>query len=281
MVIDFHTHVFPGFFRRQRERFFSGEPGYKALYGQTEARLAGVNDLLKSMDDEEVERSVIFGFPWENPEYYRRHNDYIIEAAQTHPKRLTGFCCFSPLSKGGPEEAERCLKAGLDGVGELALYSPGSLFESKNPLREVVAVCSRLDAPLVLHTSEPVGHEYPGKVPMEPRELYAFIKACPSNRIVLAHWGGGLFLYALMIKEVKEVFQNVWFDTAASPYLYSPEIYRIAGEIIGFEKILFGSDYPLLRPQRYLKEMSSIGLSHRSIRQMTRLNAQQLLGLTD
>ncbi|MBW2168847.1 MAG: amidohydrolase family protein, partial [Deltaproteobacteria bacterium] len=96
----------------------------------------------------------------------------------------------------------------------------------------------------------------------------------------LAHWGGGIFLYALMKKEVKEVLQNVWLDTAASPFLYTPEIYRIAGDIIGFEKIIFGTDYPLIKPQRYFNEMESAGLSSAAIEQITGLNAANLLGLS-
>jgi predicted TIM-barrel fold metal-dependent hydrolase len=82
-----------------------------------------------------------------------------------------------------------------------------------------------------------------------------------------------------MKKEVRDVLQNVWFDTAASPYLYTPDIYRIAGEIIGFEKILFGSDYPLIRPQRYFKEMRSAGLSPSVMEQVAGVNAAQLLRL--
>ena len=109
--------------------------------------------------------------------------------------------------------------------------------------------------------------------------IYHFLKTYPKNRIVLAHWGGGLFFYALMKKEVKEALNYVWFDTAASPYLYNPDVYRLAGEIIGFEKIIFGSDYPLLRPERYLKEMKSAGLSSKSINKIAGENAASLLGL--
>jgi predicted TIM-barrel fold metal-dependent hydrolase len=86
-------------------------------------------------------------------------------------------------------------------------------------------------------------------------------KAYPENRIILAHWGGGLLLYALMKKEVKTVLQNVWFDTAASPYLYRSEMYRVAGEVVGFDKILLAAITRFLKPQRYFKEMGDAGLS--------------------
>jgi hypothetical protein len=54
-------------------------------------------------------------------------------------------------------------------------------------------------------------------------------------------------------------------------------MYRIAGEIIGFEKILFGSDFPLLSPARYVKEIASEGLSPDQQKQILGLNAARLL----
>ena len=35
---------------------------------------------------------------------------------------------------------------------------------------------------------------------------------------------------------------NVWFDTAASPLLYGPEVWRKTPD----DRVLFGSDYPLI-----------------------------------
>jgi predicted TIM-barrel fold metal-dependent hydrolase len=142
-----------------------------------------------------------------------------------------------------------------------------------------MAICLKYDVPLLLHVNEPVGHQYPGKTRMSLNYLYKFLKKYPSNRIVLAHWGGGLFLYVLLKREVREVLTNVWFDTAASPFLYRPEIYRMAGEIVGYDKILFGSDYPLLKPERYFKEMHSAGLSARQIEEIAGKNSEGLLRL--
>ena len=280
MIIDFHTHIFPRYFREERQRLFTGEPGFEILYRSPKSHLAGRKSLLRDMNEEKVEKSVIVGFPWEKEAHFRRHNDYIMEAVKRHPDRLIGFCSFSPRSPLGWIEAERCLKGGLSGVGELAFYqSPFDDRDIEN-MKEMMEVCAQLDAPVMLHTNEPVGHQYPGKTPMSLAQLYRLVEAYPSNRIVLAHWGGGLFFYALMKKEVKEALSNVWFDTAATPYLYKPEIYKIAGEIIGFERILFGSDYPLLKPGRYFEEMASVNLQDRAIRQICGETAVKLLGLS-
>jgi len=277
MIIDFHTHVFPPFFRNERNLYFPEEPAFQLLYNSPNSRLVGIEELLKTMDEEGVHKSVIFGFPWQKTDNFSRHNDYIIESVQRHPDRLIGFCSFAPLSPEAPKEAERCLESGLSGVGELATYDCGISGRHILAFKDIMKICSQFDVPLLLHTNEPVGHQYPGKSPMILSELYKLLKEYPSNRIVLAHWGGGLFFYALMKKEVKEVFRNVWFDTAASPYLYVPDIYRTAGEIVGFEKVLFGSDYPLLNPGRYFKEMESINLSSGSFKKIVGENAAHLL----
>ena len=279
MIVDFHTHIFPPFFRNDRNLFFPEEPDFERIYHFPKSRLVGIKKLLRDMDKEKIDKSVIFGFPWQKVDHFRRHNDYIIEAVQRHPDRLIGFCCFAPLSPQASEEAERCLESGLSGVGELAIYDSFFSLNETMALRGIMEVCSRFDVPVLLHTNEPVGHHYPGKTPMSLGQIYHFLKTYPENRIVLAHWGGGLFFYALMKKEVKEALSYVWFDTAASPYLYNPDVYRLAGEIIGFERIIFGSDYPLLRPGRYLKEMESAGLSSKSINKIAGENAASLLGL--
>jgi hypothetical protein len=280
MVIDCHTHIFPSYFREKRDTFFSQERAFEALYRSETGRLAGKEELLRSMEEQGIRKSVIFGFPWEKQEHFRRHNDYIIESVRKHPDKLIGFCCFSPLSPHGAEEVTRCLDAGLAGVGELAVYHAGFSKEMIRGLHEVMETCADRNVPVLFHANEPVGHFYPGKTPVHLREIYDLLKQYPSNQIVLAHWGGGLFFYSLMKKEVRDVFKNVWFDTAASPYLYSPQVYRLAGELVGFEKILFGSDYPLLKPDKYFREMAEAGLSSETLRMVKGENAKRLLALT-
>ena len=277
MIIDFHTHIFPPLIRENREDFLKGEQAFKTLYNSPQARLVGAGDLISAMDEAGVQKSVVFGFPWENADYFKLNNDYVVEAVNRHPDRLVGLACFSPFSPTGAREAERCFDQGLSGVGELAVYSGGITAAVVQALEPVMATCLARDGLFMLHTNEPVGHPYPGKTPNTLRQIYDFVRAYPNNRIILAHWGGGLLFYALMKKEVVKVLENVWFDTAAAPFLYRPEMYRVAGEVVGFNKILFGSDYPLLKPQRYFKEMGAAGLTTDQMDQITGLNAQNLL----
>ncbi len=241
---------------QRREDFFGEDPAFRWLYDSPQAKLVTAESLLQAMADHGVEKSVIFGFPWRTLKIMRRHNDYILEAQHRSPRHLIGFACVNALESGAAAEVERCLASGCRGVGELAFYQEGLGDDMIAALRPIADLCQGYGVPLLLHANEPVGHSYPGKSPMQLGDLYNLIKAFPELTLILAHWGGGLFFFNLLKKEVSATLKNVYFDTAASPYLYRPEIYRLAAEIVGPEKILFGSDYPLLPPSRYLKEMA-------------------------
>ena len=139
------------------------------LYGPPSARLVGPSELMAAMDAGGVDRAVVFGFPWQSPELYRRHNDFVMEAVREFPGRLIGFGCFDPLAAGAAEEAERCLAGGLAGIGELAFYRSGIDDAALDALEPVMEVCRRRGRPVLLHTNEPVGHVLPRQDPEHAR----------------------------------------------------------------------------------------------------------------
>ncbi len=279
MIIDFHTHIFPKAIRKNREKYFSSEHAFKLLYRSSDSKLVGAKELVDSMNEQGVDKSVVFGFPWKDQETFKTHNDYIMESVAKYPQHLVGLCCLDPSSSEAAKEALRCFDGGLAGIGELAFYLSGIDAASLKRLNPLMEICQDKDFPILIHTNEPIGHDYPGKTPNTLRQIYDLIKRFPNNTIVLAHWGGGIFFYNLLKKEVKESLKNVYFDTAASPFLYDTYIYKYAKEIVGLEKILFGSDFPLLKPARYFKELEQAGLSKDNIDSICGRNAARILKL--
>ena len=146
-------------------------------------------------------------------------------------------------------------------------------------LEPIMEICKDWNLPVLIHTNEPVGHQYPGKTPNTLAQIYRMIDTFSQNNIVLAHWGGGLFFFSLLKKEVKQRLNRVFFDTAASPYLYDANVYRLAIELVGVDKILFGSDFPLLPPATYFDEMKAAGLSDEEMGQVCGGNAAKLFNL--
>jgi predicted TIM-barrel fold metal-dependent hydrolase len=250
MRIDVHTHIFPPWIVEERELFCQVDPAFKLLYESQRARLATVETLVESMDRYCIDRSVVFGFPWKDSELAARHNDYVLESALRKSPRLIPLGCVSPFSDGGPREAERCLRAGAKGLGELAIYRPCDPDLALARFEPFIECCRAHGGFLMVHANEPVGHSYPGKATLGVEFYYALARLSAGVPLILAHWGGGLGFYELLKKEAEEVLARVYYDTAASPLLYRPAIYRHMAEILGSGKILFGSDFPLLDPGR-------------------------------
>jgi predicted TIM-barrel fold metal-dependent hydrolase len=279
MLIDAHTHIFPSEIRDGREKFFKGEPDFELLYADPRSKLVSGDILVEKLDQWGFDAAVSFGFPWNAPETSTLNNDYVLESARAHPGRIVPFACVNPLAPGAVKEAERCLKAGAKGLGEIATYKEGLGEHVRAALAPLAELAREADVPLMLHTNEPVGHSYPGKSRQEMHELYALIANHRDTKWILAHWGGGLFFYNLLKKEAEEVLKNVYYDTAAGPYLYKPEVYNHFIAIAGADKLLYGSDYPLLGPERYRADMKAAGLDAKTVAAALGGNAVLLLGL--
>lgn len=276
MIIDCHTHIFPRAIRENREGYFPAEPAFELLYSPSRSKLAGATAIIDAMDEQHIDMSVVFGFPWHDADTFEMHNDYILDAVSRYPQRLIGLGCFDPLSAHAAAEAERCMDNGLSGIGELAIYQSAMDDALLKRLEPIMGILKEKDLPLLIHTNEPIGHQYPGKAAMTLDQIDSIPERFPDNTIILAHWGGGIFFFNLLKKETKDHLENVYFDTAASPFLYDPLIYRIAVEIVGRSKVLFGSDFPLLHPQQYFDEMAEAGLTEDEIACICGDNAQML-----
>lgn len=271
MIIDSHVHIFPEKIKQNRSGYFDNEPEFKLLYNSPKAKIITINELIESMDKYQVDISIICGFPWRSPEFTRQNNDTIIESVQKYPDRIKGLACFDAAWGGAADEALRCIDAGLCGAGELAFYLSGIDKEALTFLDPVMAVLrDKGNLPCMIHTNEPLGHKYPGKTPVTLEQIYTLAKTFPDNKIILAHWGGGILFYNIMKKETKTVLKNIWYDTAASPFLYDPQIYDIAADAGVADKVLFGTDFPLLTPDRYYKDIDDSNI--------TALQKEQILG---
>ncbi|MBE0430770.1 MAG: amidohydrolase [Dehalococcoidia bacterium] len=281
MLVDFHTHVFPSWLRERREEYVQRDRCFSLLYSQPEARMATAEELLASMDEAGIDQSVILNIGWVSHEICVRTNDYILEAMSRHPARLVGFCAVQPgAGDAAVAELERCALAGAKGMGELRPDVQGYDLSDPTVMSPVVDAALKHDLILLTHSSEPVGHEYAGKGNLTPDVMYRFIAAFPDLKLVCAHWGGGLPFYALM-PEVEKALANVFFDTAATVFLYKPEIIEYTSRIIGSDRILFGTDYPLMHQSRVIVQIQSSRLAHDDKAKILGGNARNLLCRVD
>jgi uncharacterized protein len=264
-VVDAHVHIMPPDMVLNRAAYRGRDARFDEIYCSPKARMATAADVLAHMDADGIDISLVAGFPFADQGLCHEGNEYVLEEVGRNPGKLAGLACVAPGRAGALAELERCLDAGLRGCGELAPVSWQALEAVRGGADglDALAGCLReRGLPLLVHASEPVGHDYPGKGRFGPADCLALAEAYPGLTIVFAHMGGGLFLYETM-PEVRTALAGVHYDTAAVPYLYCAEVYEAAVSSAGPEKFILGSDFPLLPVTRYQDGLARLAPSAR------------------
>ncbi len=276
-IIDFHTHVVPPWVIEERESLSTRDACFAMLYSHPTSKLATAEDLLQSMDEAGVSMSVVLNIGWMSHDLCVRTNDYLIESSVKRPGRIIPFCMVQPTDVDlALRELERCAAGGARGIGELRPDIQNYSLADTNLLTPLMTLAADHGMVLLTHVSEPVGHAYPGKGTITPEQPYALAEAFPQVTLVCAHWGGGLPFYYLM-PEVRKTLSNVYFDTAATQYLYSPEVFRIVSQLTGEGHVVFGSDFPLIPQQRALNDLWSAPLSEEAQLEVLSASAHRML----
>ena len=250
-IWDSHVHLFPPEIYQNWDKYAAMDETFANLTRKpangkgTEEAWVNLEEALACADEAGVWGLAMQGWYWNDPGLMRLHNDYMADAIKKYPDRLKGFAAVNP--KFGEEalaEIERCARLGFSGVGELGPGGNGYDFEDPDFL-EVLHCAKRLDLPVCIHCGEPVGHQYAGKdmTPLAP--LAELVRKEPDVKLILAHMGGGLPFYE-MNPRYRRAFGNVRYDFATNPLLYDIRSIRAVITMIGPDRLLYGSDFPLL-----------------------------------
>ena len=292
MVIDCHVHRYPPDVFANPAAFANprGEKHWQNLVTpENGPAIQGWSDrekMLADMDCGGLEKAVLLGWYWEKSETCILHNKWHAEWIREDPDRFIAFAAINPLASKAIDELKAARDYGFRGIGEILPAVQG--FSVRDPdWHEIVEFAIDSSWPINFHVTEPVGHPYPGKISTPFEDFQWLAETYPELKIILSHWGGLLPFYELN-KHVRKCLSNVWYDVAASPLLYDSTIFRSAVDIVGSEKVLYGSDYPLrLYPSKqdtpdfstFLDEIQNAGLTDAELKNILGDNASRLFGL--
>ena len=240
---------------------------------------ANLDRLLADMDRAGVEKSIILGWYWENPDTCLENTRWQIEWIARHPDRLIAYAPFN--AKGGNsalESLRRAFDNGISGIGEL--NPPAQGFSYDNPIFEkALELAAECRKPVNVHVTDPLSRDYPGKIETPFDSLRAMAVKHSETTFIFAHLAG-----MMRLDELRRL-PNALVDTAAVPLLYPPEIYRQAIDRIGIDRILFGTDYPLrVFPKRqkdpdfslHIESIEQSGLAPREVQRILADNFKRL-----
>lgn len=295
MIVDSHVHVFPPAVIARRQELLTSEPTFAAIYGDPRARMATADEVLASMADAGVDVSVVVNYAWHDESLVDQTNTYILEAAAQSDGRLLPFVsvhltghraghaegddAVGQLQRNDARVKVRHLSSrGARGIGELRPANLGYSLANSDEADALGWAAAAFDLPVLVHASEPVGHAYGGKEGLPIAELEAFVRSAAGVTVIAAHWGGGLPFFALM-PEVRDAIAGMYVDTAASHLLYEPRVYRTVVDLIGADRVLWASDFPLITQRQALQRLQEAGLHDDERAKIAGENAAALFGL--
>ncbi len=271
-MIDCHVHVYPPEIIRDAAVIGKNEPYFELLSTGKVHKWATAEDVIAAMDRDGIDVSWIFGFAFKDPGLCALCNEYVIEAVRKYPTRLKGLAVVPPCAHGAGNEIARCREQGLVGVGEI--FPGGQDFDISDVRQtwRLAGAVAEAGMFLLVHSAEPVGHDYPGKGNTGPREAAEFCLHHPEVEVVFAHFGGGLWMYELM-PEMQLALSNAYYDSAAWPWLYEPSLLRAMEAAGVLRKLFYGSDFPILGYPKYEKMIAASGVERGEVEKFLHHNA--------
>jgi len=274
-AIDIHTHV-----PNPPRQAPSAQQEQMARYFGSDRPRESVEAMYEKFTQLDI-FAVIFGVDSETTSGNPYHgNDYTAGIVQKYPDRFLGFASVDPhKGKAAVREMERAVRElGLRG---LKLHPISQAFFPNDvrfyPLWEK---CAELGVPVLFHSGQTaVGAGLPGgggyKLKYaQPIYIDDVAADFPELTIGMAHPGVPWQEEQLSVALHKP---NVYIDLSGwSPKYFRPILVQYANSLLQ-DKVLYGSDYPALQPERWLSDFEQLDIKPEVRQKILLDNARKLL----
>ena len=239
-VIDFHGHV--------------GRWDYLEMIDDPEW-------MLQAMDDVGIDRACMFNIF--HPDG-TQGNDRTAAFVAGHPDRFIGFAYVSPTM---PDRMVPELERALDRLGFAAikLYSPYTPYEYNHPVWDpVYRVAHERELVVIAHTGSDG----------EPRYLGEAAPRFPRATFVAAHAGNAEPFRSQAIEAARRC-ENFYLETCST--FRTPGVIEELVEKVGADRVLYGSDMPLMDPRSQIGKIITADIPDGAKRLILGENAARVL----
>jgi uncharacterized protein len=209
-------------------------------------------------------------------------NDYVADVVGKFPDQFIGFASVDPW-KGAMavRELERSVKElGLRGLKMMQITQ--AFFPNDERFYPLWEKCSELGIPVLFHTGQTgVGAGTPGGAGLklkysQPLHIDDVAADFPDLTIIMAHPAVPWQEEQLSVALHKA---NVYIDLSGwSPKYFRPVLVQYASSLLQ-DKVLFGSDYPAIQPERWLNDFEALNLKEEVRQKIVLENARKLFKL--
>ncbi|WP_174264196.1 amidohydrolase family protein [Phytoactinopolyspora halotolerans] len=281
VAIDVHTHVLTSAYKAAGTEA-SAHDEAMAKYFKTDMPRPTVHDLAAYYRDQKM-MCVAFTVDssWATGELPEVGNDELCDLAAEHPDVIIPFGSVDPHSgRRGAREVRRLAERGVFGF---KFHPSTQAFYANDrdvyPIYEAIEETGTIALFHSGHTGAGAGRPGGGGIRLKyANPMYADDVAVdfPELRIILAHpsfpWQDEALSVALHKPHV-HIDLSGW-----SPKYFPPNLVQYARTLLK-HKVLFGTDYPVLTPERWIRDFDKLGFDEDTTALIMRENAAALLGL--
>jgi len=244
--------------------------------------LKTIEEMLDEYTANGIEKLVLFAWDAETATHRPRvSNEFVAQIADKFPDRILGFASVDPRKKSAVKDLGRAVRdLKLQG---LKLHPQAQAFEpNDHAYYALYAKCAELRIPVTFHTGSTywgAGLAGGGGLKLRfsnPMLLDDVAADFPELNIIMAHPGWPWQDEQLAVAMHKE---NAFIDLSGwSPKYFHPLLVTYMTKMIP-DKFLFGTDYPMLSPGRWLNDFEALRMSEDVRRMVLGENARRLLRL--
>ncbi len=231
-----------------------------------------VDDMVRSMDEAGVELAALLAFDCETTHGWKVPNEMVADLVAQRPDRFVGFASVDPNKHQlAVEELEHAVRdLGMRG---LKLHPPTQHFYPNDRAHYPLwAKAEELGIPVLVHT----GHNQSGGRMQygDPTHLDEVALDFPNLRLILAHFG---FPWVNQAISVTWIRRNCYLELSGWSPKYIPDtVWKYAKGIFP-DRVLFGTDAPVMTAQRWLRDFEEIQLPEDVKRKILYTNSRRLL----
>ena len=261
--LDFHCHIYPAKIaekaRQSTGMFYGVECG--ECTGQAE-------DLLARCDEAGIESCVVHSVAT-RPEQVDSINAYLLRESLENPGRLIPFGTVHQDTEDMGRVVDWLCDNGFKGV-KLHPDIQGVALNDPRLMKLYDACRGKL---MVLFHAGDDRYSY-----SNPDEILPVLNSFPDVTFIGAHLCG-YRVWAEAVPTFARRFENLWVDCSSSSFAMGKELFRERIEAYGYDRVLFGSDYPMWDPRMESAVLESLGLPQQALEDIFYNNAARLLGL--
>ncbi len=248
-IIDVHTHIFPGKIADKAVLSIGN------FYGIKMSGCALPHVLNAAERAAGIERNLVFSTAT-TPHQVRDINNFIHAKCEKYPAFI-GLGTLHPAMDGTDEEIERICELGLHGIKLHPDFQAFPIDDAR--MMPVYRRLADYRLPVLFHMGD---SRYDWST---PERLARVMDRIPELRVIAAHFGG----YSVWDEAVRVLAgSQAYFDTSSTLPFVSVEKARSMIDMLGVDRLFFGTDCPMWDVAEELERFFALGLSEEDNRKI-------------